>query len=151
MITLRFDKTKASQIAQQAVQISGDILRDAGRDVLNGYERDAYEKGRDDQRDLDIRAAIKAILDAKQNNTTLPDLLNAYFDVESISDANQYITDAKVDYQYAALKTFCMKQGMSRSEFLEYADHYSLNEKLETNPKLLDIPVEKLKAAIEKK
>jgi hypothetical protein len=77
-------------------------------------------------------------------------LLQKYFGVESILEAEECINKAKISFQIIKLREYLNEQGMTNSEFRRYADEHHLRIKLKNNPRLLDLSAEKLKLAIEK-
>lgn len=77
-------------------------------------------------------------------------LLQKHFKVDSIAEATEYIRAAKYTSQIIRLREYQEKNGMTAGAFRQYAIDYQLEEKLKTNPKLLDMSPEKLKAHIEK-
>jgi len=100
------------------------------------------------QRRKDVMSAIRGFIDLKATDMMILELLQKHFDVESISEGKSYITDTRLQYQCDKLKWYL---GLDVSEWIQYKRTYAIYDKLEANPKLLEMPVEKLKAVIEKK
>lgn len=118
---------------------------------LDDYCFDAKESAKERQRSSDIKAAVLSFIDLKTDEATMYRLLQKHFKVDSISEATEYIHAAKFSSQIICLREYQEKNGMTARAFWQYVKDYQLEEKLKTNPKLLDMSPEKLKAYIEKK
>lgn len=111
----------------------------------------AYHKGCNDQRNNDVVQAIKAFISLKADDGTIYRLLSESFGINDISLASDLISYAKYQIVRARLKALCLAGGMTNIDFRSYEKEHHLKEKVKANPKLLDVPDEKLRVAIEKK
>jgi len=128
---------------------AGIVLVDG---VLAGLEevvRNEKESIRLNQRDKDIHSAILCLLENKSTKADdIRALLHKYFDVDSISKADMYIKEARIQFQYSKLQEHL---GLKGAEWMKYRKDFDVVRKLESNEKLLELSVEKLKVAIEKR
>lgn len=137
---------KIKYILSEACKAAGSGMQQ----FLDDYCADAEKAAADRQRERDIKAALMGFIELKANDSTMFQLLQRYFHVESISEATIYIQNAKVTAQIKALRELLTKQGMGLNEFRQYSLNIKLEEKLRSNPKLLDMTAEKLKAYLDK-
>lgn len=128
---------------------AGIVLVDG---VLAGLEevvRNEKESIRLNQRDRDIHSAILCLLENKSTKADdIRSLLHKYFGVDSISEADKYIKEARIQFQYIKLQGYL---GLDGAEWVKYKREFDVVRKLDSNEKLLELSVEKLKDAIEKK
>lgn len=113
-------------------------------------EDEAYNEGRDRQWHDDLLRATHAFIDLGFDDSRIMELLAQYFGLDSVLESKELINDAKKERQISRLRDLCHAQGIDGVDFLRYKTLHHLIEKLESNPKLLDLSPEKLKAAIEK-
>ena len=102
------------------------------------------------QKNRDIELAVKAFLELKQSDVEIYRLLEKYYKIDSISEAEVLIKKVKVSSQIIKLREYMETKGMPSSEFRTYAKEHNLEVKLHENPKMLDMTAGKLKEAIEK-
>ena len=112
--------------------------------------QNGYETGRALQRKEDVQSAIRAFWDFGIKENDVYKILKDYFGIDSISEATEYILNAKITKKIRSLGEYCHKQGMSRSEFLEYGRGHKLDKLLAEDTHLLDMSPEKLKNYIDK-
>lgn len=137
---------KLTRILQEACSATGTGVQQ----FLDDYCLDAEMAAKERQKAADIKAAVLSFIDLKADEATMYRLLQKHFKVDSIAEATEYIRAAKYTSQIIRLREYQEKNGMTAGAFRQYAIDYQLEEKLKTNPKLLDMSPEKLKAHIEK-
>ncbi len=148
---MKFTETKAVKFASKTLQTGVEVICDGGRQFVSEREDAAYEEGKQVQRNKDIRRAIEAFIELKQDDSEIFDLLSRHFGVDSIQEVQRQIKSARCHLQIVKLRELCVADGMRPSEFRIYADEHQLEQKLDADSKLLYLSVEKLKSAIEKK
>lgn len=148
---MKFTETKAAELAGKVIRTGAEWTLEGGRQYISEREDAAYEEGKKAQRNKDIRYAIEAFIELKQDDSMIFDLLNRHFGIESIPEVQTHIKAARRHIQIIKLRDLCLSEGMNLSEFRSYADKHQLGEKLEADSKLLYLSAEKLKVAIEKK
>lgn len=126
---------------------AGVVLKDSIVDCIEQkcQEEVAHEKKL--QRENDIIAAIMGFIDLKASDMNILELLQKHYKVDSISEGKKYIIDARSFYQLKKLKDYL---GISDETWMRYRNEHKLLDKLQSDPKLLEMPVEKLKLYIEK-
>ena len=135
-----------NRILQEACSVAGTGVQQ----FLNDYCFEAETAAKERQRTSDIKAAVRSFIDLKADEATMYRLLQKHFKVDNISEATEYIHAAKFSYQIIRLREYQEENGMTAGAFRQYAIGHQLEEKLKTNPELLDMSPEKLKAFIEK-
>lgn len=98
------------------------------------------------QRENDIIAAIKGVIDLKVSDVEIFELIQKHFEIDSISEIKKYIVEARSSYQCEKLKLYL---GISGVEWIKYKREHSVLTKLKSNPELLVMSSEKLKEYIE--
>lgn len=134
-------------------RILHEICSTAGIGVqqfLEDYCFEVVAGAKERQKATDIKAAILSFIDLKVDEATMYRLLQKHFKVDSISEVTEYIHAAKLTSQIIHLREYQENSGMTAGVFRQYAKDHQLEEKLKANPKLLDMPPEKLKVYIEK-
>ena len=132
---------------KQVLQKAGFLLKDGAVEYIEQCCREEEHHAKEMQRESDILAAIMGFVDLKASDMTILELLQKYFGIDSISEGKQYIIDARIYYQCSKLKDYL---GLSGPDWLRYKNEYAVLSKLKNNPKLLEMPVEKLITKIEK-
>lgn len=120
-------------------------------ELMEGTEQYCAEKlhdARKNQQENDIIVAVMGFIDLKADDMRIMELLQKYFKINRISEAKDYITKARCFYQSDKLQTYL---GLKGSDWVRYKKDNRLFDKLQSDPKLLVMPIEKLKTAIEKK
>ena len=126
---------------------AGVVLKDSVIDYIEEQCREvAYAKSM--QRENDIIAAIMGFIDLKASDMNILELLQKHYGIDSISEGKKYIVDARSFYQCNKLKAYL---GINGATWVRYKNEHKLLDKLKSNPKLLEMSVEKLKFYIEKK
>lgn len=130
---------------------SKDFLIDATIVAIEKHCDEEIDRAKEHQRDNDIFKAACAFVELKQSDSSIYGLLNDYFGVEDISEAREYVKKARIHTQIVNLRVYCTENGMTNSEFRQYATDHSLEAKLKVTSKLLEMSPEKLKAYLDKK
>lgn len=136
---------------KQGLQKMGIVLRDGAIDYINKCCDEEVVQAKNAQKRADINKAVCAFVELKQSDSAIYGLLNEYFDVEDISEAREYVKKARVHTQIVNLRVYCTENGMTNSEFRQYATDHALEANLKATSKLLEMSPEKLKAYLDKK
>lgn len=128
----------------------GLIVKESARQDIESYYEQEITDAKLRQKLIDINSTVRAFLELNVSDVDMYKLLQKYFGVESILEAEECINKAKISFQIIKLREYLNEQGMTNSEFRRYADEHHLRIKLKNNPRLLDLSAEKLKLAIEK-
>lgn len=131
-----------------ALQKIGITLKDGTIEYIEQYCREEVSKAKAIQQENDIISAIMGFIDLKASDMDILKLLQKHFDVESISEGKSYIFDARSYYQCDKLKEHLNLSGIA---WTRYKKDNAVLDKLKANPKLLEMPPDKLKAYLEKK
>lgn len=118
--------------------------------VVDYIEERSHEKviiAKSNQRKIDIKNSIMCFIDLKASDMKIMDLLHKYYKIDSLSECKEYIKEARIEYQCNGLQHLLRLNGF---DWLKYKRDNSVVIKLETDSKLLDMPIAKLKDAIEK-
>ena len=129
---------------------SGLTVKDGVRQGVECHYEQEIADAKARQKRTDISSAVKAFIELKVSDVDMYKLLQKYFGVGSIAEAEEFIKKAKISSQIIKLREHLSEQGMTNSEFRRYADDNHLEKKLNDNIKLLDLSAEKLKLAVEK-
>lgn len=129
----------------------GDVVTDAVRDFIDEQCEETAFLAKEMQRKKDIKNTIMALIKVKQDDITIYNLLNEYFEIENISEAETIVREARISYQIIGLRKYLTGKGMKVHEFRELARECKLEEKLSENAQLRTMPIEKLDIVIRKK
>lgn len=127
-----------------------EIARDSMNEVVNRRVDEEILAAQQRQYERDVYSAVCSFLELKLSDAEIYQLLAKYFKMDSITEASEYVRDAKISRQIVKLREYLNQKHSGSFDFRQYAENYRLEEKLKNNPKLLDISAEKLRAAIEK-
>lgn len=133
---------------KDTLQKIGVTLKDGAVEYIEQHCWEEMSDAKAIQRENDIISAIMGFIDLKASDMQIIELLQKHFGVESISEGKRYIVDARSYYQCDKLKAHL---GLSGMAWVRYKNEHKVMEKLKLNPKLQEMPIDKLKAAIEKK
>lgn len=148
------DKKEIAQKTRQtgnliANKIVNELI-EAKKNNDNSFYNEGYEHGCEFQKERDLKAVVLAFLELKVSTEKIYILLNNYFGIESIPDAARIIISAKISHQIIALRQYCSQDGMSDTQFREYAKQHKLEARLSSDEKLLELKPEKLKSLLDK-
>lgn len=132
---------------KEALCKAGILLKDGAIDYIEQHCREEVENAKMMQRESDIIATIMGFIDLKASDMNILELLQKHYGIDSVSEGKKYILDARSFYQCDKLKNYL---GISGLTWMRYKHEHELLEQLKSNPKLLEMPVEKLKSYIEK-
>lgn len=127
-----------------------EIARDSANEVVNKRVDEEIVDAQYRQYERDVYRVVCSFLDLKLSDAEIYRLLATHFEMDSITEASEHIRKAKVHRQIINLREYLTQQHPNSFDFRQYAKDHHLEEKLRTNPKLLDLSVEKLRVAIEK-
>ena len=130
-----------------ALHQAGVVLKDSVIDYIEQQCREEVAQAKMMQREGDIIVAIMGFIDLKASDMNILELLQKHYGIDSVSEGKKYILDARSFYQCDKLKAYL---GISGATWVRYKHEHELLEQLKSNPKLLELPVEKLKSYIEK-
>lgn len=107
-----------------------DFLNDAVIDYINQYCDNEIVRAKEKQREKDISSAVCAFVELKRTDSEIYQLLNKHFCVENISEAQDYIKNARIHIQIINLRIYCTEHGMTLAEFRQYAKDHTLEKSL---------------------
>ena len=113
-----------SDMFKKALNNTREILIQVDEDRTQ--DRIEYETTSQKQRD--ILAATKAFIELKADDKQLYSLLNRYFRVNSISEAEEYINKAKAHWQIVKLREYCINHGMAEKDFRPYCEQHQVEK-----------------------
>lgn len=130
---------------------AGVCIKEFVIESIERYYDTRIEDAKAYQRKRDVSQVVSAFIELKQSEVEIYRLLEKYFGIDSITEANEYLSKAKIRVQISKLREYMISQGMTRLEYKNYSKDNHIEEKLEQNPKLLEISVQKLIVEIEKR
>lgn len=128
----------------------GIFLQEAAINYINKRCDEEVVQAKAAQKRADINKAVCAFVELKQSDSVIYGLLNDYFGVADISEAREYVKKARIHTQIVNLRIYCTENGMTNSEFRQYAIDHALEANLKATSKLLEMSPEKLKAYFDK-
>ena len=136
--------------AKEILQKGTVFLRDCFRDAMDLHYEEEIALAVARQKKKDIRCAIAAFLDIKVPENEIMRLLSKFYGVDSIAEAMELVTTVKVTNQVIALKDYLSEFGMSRVEIANYLREHRVRTQLQTDSKLQNMTIDKLKAYFDK-
>ena len=129
----------------------GVVLKDEAINQFENYINEEVRKAIADEKINGIINTITALCDAGIKESEIYRLLAEHFGIDSRSEATEYITQGRtIEFPYRKLKAYLLIQGFDRISMIKFMRSNNVREKLENNPKLCELSVEKLKIAVEK-
>ena len=136
--------------AKEILQKGTVFLRDCFRDAMDLHYEEEIALAVARQKKKDIRCAIAAFLDIKVPENEIMRLLSKFYGIDSIAEAMELVTTVKVTNQINALKDYLSELGMSRVEIANYLREHRVRTQLQTDSKLQNMTIDKLKAYFDK-
>lgn len=129
----------------------GVVLKDEAIKQFENYINEEVQEAVACERINGILNTIIALCDAGVKEAEIYRLLAEYFGIDSRSEATEYIKQGRtVEFPYRNLKAYLLKQGFDRISMVKFMRSNNVRNKLENNPKLCELSIEKLKMAVEK-
>lgn len=91
-----------------------------------------------------------AFLEMKTPENEIMRLLSKFYGIDSIAKAMELVATVKVTNQVNALKDYLSEFGMSHIEVANYLREHRVRAQLQTDPKLQNMTLDKLKAYFDK-
>lgn len=135
---------------KEILQKGSVFLRDCFRDAMDLHYEEEIALAVAYQKENDVCCAIAAFLEMKTPENEIMRLLSKFYDVDSIAEAMELVTTVKVTNQINALKDYLSELGMSRVEIANYLREHRVRTQLQTDPKLQNMTLDKLKAYFDK-
>ena len=135
---------------KEILQKGSVFLRDCFRDAMDLHCEEEIALAVARQKENDVCCAIAAFLEIKTPETEIMRLLSKFYGVDSIAEAMELITTVKVTNQNNALIDYLGELGMSRVEIASYLSEHCVRTQLQTDPKLQNMTIDKLKAYFDK-
>ena len=126
------------------------FLRDRFRDAIDQHYEEEIALAVARQKENDVCCAIAAFLEMKTPENEMMRLLSKFYGVDSIAEAMELITTVKVTNQNNALIDYLSELGMSRVEIASYLSEHCVRTQLQTDSKLQNMTIDKLKAYFDK-
>ena len=125
-------------------------FRDCVRDAIDRHYEEKIALVVARQKENDVCCAIAAFLEMKTPENEMMRLLSKFYGVDSIAEAMELITTVKVTNQKNALIDYLGELGMSRVEIANYLREHRVRTQLQTDSKLQNMTIDKLKAYFDK-
>ena len=135
---------------KEILQKGSVFLRDCFRDAMDLHCEEEIALAVARQKENDVCCAIAAFLEMKTPENEIMRLLSKFYGVDSIAEAMELITTVKVTNQNNALIDYLGELGMSRVEIASYLSEHCVRTQLQTDPKLQNMTIDKLKAYFDK-
>ena len=135
---------------KEMLQKGSVFLRDCFRDAMDLHYEEEIALAVARQKENDVCCAIAAFLEMKTPENEIMRLLSKFYGVDSIAEAMELVTTVKVTNQNNALKDYLSELGMSRVEIANYLREHRVRTQLQTDPKLQNITIGKLKEYFDK-
>lgn len=135
---------------KEILQKGSVFLRDCFRDAIDRHYEEEIALAVARQKENDVCCAIAAFLEMKTTESEMMRLLSKFYGVDSIAEAMELITTAKVTNQKNALIDYLGELGMSRVEIANYLREHRVRTQLQTDSKLQNMTIDKLKAYFDK-
>ena len=135
---------------KEILQKGSVFLRDCFRDAMDLHYEEEIALAVARQKENDVCCAIAAFLEMKTPENEIMRLLSKFYGVDSIAEAMELITTVKVTNQNNALMDYLGELGMSRVEIASYLSEHCVRTQLQTDPKLQNMTIDKLKAYFDK-
>ena len=135
---------------KEILQKGSVFLRDCFRDAIDRHYEEEIALAVARQKENDVCCAIAAFLEMKTPENEIMHLLSKFYGVDSIAEAMELITTVKVTNQNNALIDCLGELGMSRVEIANYLREHRVRTQLQTDSKLQNMTIDKLKAYFDK-
>lgn len=135
---------------KEILQKGSVFLRDCFRDEMDLHYEEEIALAVARQKEKDVCCAIAAFLEMKTPETEIMRLLSKFYGVDSIAEAMELVTTVKVTNQVNALKDYLSELGMSRVEVANYLREHRVRTQLQTDSKLQNMTIDKLKTYFDK-
>ncbi len=135
---------------KEMLQRSSLFVRNCARDAIDQHYEEEIALAVAHQKEKDVCCAIAALLELKTPENEIMRLLSKFYGVDSIAEAMALVTTVKVTNQNNALKDYLSELGMSRVEIANYLREHRVRTQLQTDPKLQNMTIDKLKAYFDK-
>ena len=135
---------------KEILQKGSVFLRDCFRDAMDLHCEEEIALAVARQKENDVCCAIAAFLEMKTPENEIMRLLSKFYGVDSIAEAMELVTTVKVTNQNNALIDYLGELGMSRVEIASYLSEHCVRTQLQTDPKLQNMTIDKLKAYFDK-
>ena len=135
---------------KEILQKGSVFLRDCFRDAIDRHYEEEIALAVARQKENDVCCAIAAFLEMKTPENEMMRLLSKFYGVDSIAEAMELITTVKVTNQNNALIDYLGERGMSRVEIASYLSEHRVRTQLQTDSKLQNMTIDKLKAYFDK-
>lgn len=135
---------------KEILQKGSVFLRDCFRDAIDRHYEEEIALAVARQKENDVCCAIAAFLEMKTPESEMMRLLSKFYGVDSIAEAMELITTVKVTNQNNALIDYLGELGMSRVEIANYQREHRVRTQLQTDSKLQNMTIDKLKAYFDK-
>lgn len=126
------------------------FVHDCACDAIDQHYEEEIALAVARQKEKDVCCAIAAFLEMKTPENEIMRLLSKFYGVDSIVEAMELVTTVKVTNQNNALKDYLSELGMSRVEIANYLREHRVRTQLQTDPKLQNMTIDKLKAYFDK-
>ena len=135
---------------KEMLQRGSLFVRDCARDAIDQHYEEEIALAVAHQKEKDVCCAIAAFLEMKTPENEIMRLLSKFYGVDSIAEAMALVTTVKVTNQNNALKDYLSELGMSRVEIASYLSEHRVRTQLQTDSKLQNMTIDKLKAYFDK-
>ena len=131
---------------KEILQKGSSFLRDCFRDEMDLQYEEEIALAVARQKENDVCCAIAALFEIKTPETEIMRLLSKFYSIDGITEAMEIVTTVKVTNQVNALKDYLNEFGMSHVEVANYLREHCVRTQLQTDAKLQNMTIDKLKA-----
>lgn len=137
------------------LKIAGVFLKDTAvsalQESVDEIVFDEKRNAKEQQRKKDIITVLMVLSELNVKKDDMYDLLYRYWQIDSRSEATEFIRiGCTVEYPFRQLRDYLLNNGYSYNEMRNFMENNRVREKLENNPELAKMPIEKLKSEMEK-
>lgn len=126
------------------------FLRDCFRDAIDRHCEEEIALAVARQKEQDVKSAIAAFLEMKTAETEIMRLLSKFYGVDSIAEATELISAVRTEKRTAELEEYLVSLGMSLVETADYIKTHRVSEQLQSDVKLQNLAIDKLKLYFDK-
>lgn len=135
---------------KEMLQNGSVFLLNCFRDAMNHHYEEEMALAVARQKEEDVCCTIAAFFELKVSETEIMHLLSKFYGVDSIAEATELITTVKVNNQINALREYLNELGLRRTEVVDYLKNHRVRTQLQSDSKLQNMTVDKLKAYFDK-
>lgn len=135
---------------KEILQNSSDALLNFFRNAVDGRYEEKIALAVAHQKEEDVCCAIAILLEMKTPENEIMRMLSKFYGIDSIAAVTELVATVKVVNQVNALTDYLNELGMSRVEVANYLIEHRVRAHVQTDSKLRNMAIDKLKAYFDK-